>query len=128
MIAPNRMPRIYLGLGVATLVLSLLLDFALPDEGMSDTLQLALVAAGTLLLATGFYLHQRQTPSAADERFLLHRLKSSRFGLLLGLVTIFALFFYHALAGDKMPWDLVAVAAAMALGKLAAMAYFKATG
>jgi hypothetical protein len=128
MIAPTRMPRLYVGLGAVTLLISLLLNFALPDERMTDTLLMALVAAGTVLLGTGLYLRQQQTPSAADERFLLHRLKSSRFGLLLGLVTIFALFFYHALAGDKLPWDLVAVAAAMALGKLAAMAYFKATG
>ena len=63
-----------------------------------------------------------------DERFLLHRLKSSRFGLVAGLLTILALFFYHAMAGHEPPWDLAAVAAAMAVGKLAAMAYFKVTG
>jgi hypothetical protein len=124
MSAPTRMHRIYIGLGLIPLVL----DSTLLDNGIPGIVMLALVAAGSVLLLAGIILHQRHSPGVADERFLLHRLKSSRFGLIAGLLAILALFFYHAMAGNEPPWDLVAVAAAMAVGKLAAMAYFKVTG
>jgi len=128
MSAPTRMHRIYMGLGLVILAFPLILDFLGQDRAVPEVVLLALVAAGSVLLLAGIILHQRHSPSVADERFLLHRLKSSRFGLIAGLVTILALFFYHAAVEDRLPWDLVAVATAMAVGKLGAMAYFKVAG
>lgn len=128
MSAPTRMYRIYIGLGLFVLAMSQVLDSVLLDEGIPHNVMLALVAAGSVLLLAGIILYQRHSPGAADERFLLHRLKASRFGLIAGLLTILALFFYHVMAGDPPPWDLAAVAAAMAAGKVGAMIYFKVNG
>jgi len=122
------MHRIYIGLGLVMLAFPLVLDFLVPDNGMGDVVLLALVTAGSVLLVTGIWLHQRNAPAVADERFVLHRLKSSRFGLIMGLLAILALSFYRAYMEDTLPWDLVAVAFAMAAGKLTAMVYYKLTG
>ena len=91
-------------------------------------LVLTLVICGSIILCAGLILYQRSRPGMADERFMLHRLRASRFGLLLGLLAILVLAFYALVAKDELPWDLLIVAGSIVVGKVGAMVYFKAKG
>jgi hypothetical protein len=62
-----------------------------------------------------------------DERFILHRFKSTRLAVLAGTVTILALFTYHAVADKTIRWDLFSILAAMAVVKICAMLYYRRT-
>lgn len=62
-----------------------------------------------------------------DERFLTHRLKSTSIAGVSGGVLAVALFAYQHYLNDIWRWDLFAVAATMAVVKLAAMAWFRLT-
>ncbi len=62
-----------------------------------------------------------------DERFVMHRFKSTRFAVLVGTVLLFAIFTYHIVKNDVIRWDLFAVMLAMALAKVAAMIYLRRT-
>ena len=63
----------------------------------------------------------------ADERFIMHRYYSSRLALVVGVVLIAICFNYELLANDQLRVDLVIIAGAMALTKLGAIAYYRAT-
>lgn len=65
--------------------------------------------------------------AALDERFILHRYKSTRFAVLVGLVVLFALFAYDAVAHDIIRWDLLGISGAIALAKVCAMLYYRRT-
>jgi hypothetical protein len=60
-----------------------------------------------------------------DERFLMHRLKSTSLAGVCGGVLAVGLWAYHHYVNDVWRWDLFAVAAAMAVIKLAAMAWYR---
>jgi hypothetical protein len=60
-----------------------------------------------------------------DERFLMHRLRSTSIAGVLGGFLAVALWAYQYHANDVWRWDLFAVAATMAVVKLAAMAFFR---
>lgn len=60
-----------------------------------------------------------------DERFILHRYKSTRLAVLAGCLVILALFTYYGVARKTVRWDLFAIALAMAVTKLCAMAYYQ---
>jgi len=62
-----------------------------------------------------------------DERFVMHRFKSTRFAVLVGTILMFAIFTYHVMKHDVIRWDLFAVMLAMALAKVGAMIYFRRT-
>jgi hypothetical protein len=62
-----------------------------------------------------------------DERFVIHRFKSTRFAVLVGTVLMFAIFTYHIVKHDAIRWDLFAVMLAMALAKVGAMIYLRRT-
>lgn len=62
-----------------------------------------------------------------DERFIMHRFKSTRFSVLIGMISMFAIFTYHVVKHDTIRWDLFAVMFAMALAKVGAMIYFRRT-
>ncbi len=62
-----------------------------------------------------------------DERFVMHRFKSTRLAVLAGTVMILALFTYHAVVNDTIRWDLFSVIAAMAVVKICAMLYYRKT-
>jgi hypothetical protein len=64
---------------------------------------------------------------ALDERFIMHRFKSTRLAVLAGTVMILALFTYHAVVNDTIRWDLFSVIAAMAVVKICAMLYYHKT-
>ena len=65
--------------------------------------------------------------AALDERFVMHRFKSTRLAVLAGTVMILALFTYHAVVNDTIRWDLFSVIAAMAVVKICAMLYYRRT-
>ena len=62
-----------------------------------------------------------------DERFVMHRFKSSRLALASGMVAILIIFNYELLMRHNIRWDLVAIAAVMAVVKVAAMIYYMRT-
>lgn len=62
-----------------------------------------------------------------DERFITHRLKSTRFSVLIGTVLMFGIFTYDIVKRDTIRWDLFAVMLAMALAKVGAMIYLRRT-
>ena len=72
-----------------------------------------------------FFGWKQDTP--LDERFVMHRFKSTRLAVLAGTVMILALFTYHAVVNDTIRWDLFSVIAAMAVVKICAMLYYRKT-
>ncbi|MCG6948383.1 MAG: hypothetical protein LJE93_05655 [Acidobacteria bacterium] len=60
-----------------------------------------------------------------DERFMIHRLKSTSLAGVIGAVLAVGLFAYHYYGNGIWRWDLFAVAATMAAVKLAAMAWYR---
>ena len=62
-----------------------------------------------------------------DERFITHRLKSTRFSVLIGMLLMFGLFTYHAIRNSVIRWDLFAIMFFMALAKVGAMIYLRTT-
>jgi hypothetical protein len=62
-----------------------------------------------------------------DERFIMHRFKSTRLAVLAGTVMILAIFTYHAAADKTIRWDLFSVMAVMAVVKMCAMVYYRRT-
>jgi hypothetical protein len=64
---------------------------------------------------------------AFDERFIMHRFKSTRLAVLVGVVVILALFTYNAVAHKVIRWDLFAITLAIAVTKVCAMAYYRRT-
>jgi hypothetical protein len=60
-----------------------------------------------------------------DERFLVHRLKSTSLAGVVGGVTSVAIFTWHYYIDHFWSWDLFAVAAAIVGVKLAAMAWYR---
>ena len=64
---------------------------------------------------------------AVDERFLMHRLKSTSLAGVVGGVLATGLFAWHYYVDRTWSWDLFAVAAAVAAVKLAAMVWYRLT-
>ena len=62
-----------------------------------------------------------------DERFVLHRYKSTRFAVLVGMIVLFALFTYDAVAHEIIRWDLFGISGSIALAKVFAMLYYRRT-
>lgn len=60
-----------------------------------------------------------------DERFLMHRLKSTSLAGIVGGLFASGLFVYQYFAHDIARWDLLAVAVTIALVKLAALGYYR---
>ena len=62
-----------------------------------------------------------------DERFLMHRLRSTSIGGIVGAVVAVGLFEYYNIVHDERRWDLAAVAVSMVVVKLALMAWYHFT-
>ncbi len=60
-----------------------------------------------------------------DERFLVHRLKSTSLAGVVGGLLASGLFVYQFFAHDVARWDLLAVAVTIALVKLGGLAYYR---
>jgi hypothetical protein len=62
-----------------------------------------------------------------DERFVVHRYRATRFAAVVAAL-VAALFFFYALFVEKtIRWDLLIILTAMAVSKVAALAYLRRT-
>lgn len=62
-----------------------------------------------------------------DERFFMHRFKSTRLATAVGLVLMLGWFNYEYLANEVLRIDLFVIMLAMAITKLGAMLYYRLT-
>ena len=62
-----------------------------------------------------------------DERFIMHRFKSTRLAVLAGTIMIFVFFTYHVVIDKTIRWDLFGVTATMAVVKMCSMLYYRKT-
>jgi len=62
-----------------------------------------------------------------DERFIMHRYRSTRFAIIVGVVLMGAWINYEMFVNDVLRWDLVVILAAMVVAKLGAMLYCRLT-
>jgi len=62
-----------------------------------------------------------------DERFLMHRLRSSSLGGMAGALLAAGLFFYNLGALHVIKWDYFAIVATMAIVKMSVLAWYRLT-
>ena len=62
-----------------------------------------------------------------DERFLMHRLRSTSVAGIAGAVVAVGLFEWRLLVEDRWSWDLLAVALTIVLVKIAALIFYRLT-
>ncbi|HEX7422125.1 MAG TPA: hypothetical protein VF505_19745 [Thermoanaerobaculia bacterium] len=62
---------------------------------------------------------------AIDERFLMHRLRSTSIGGIAGALLAAALFYYQLFVKHVSRWDLFAVVATMAVVKIAVLIWYR---
>jgi hypothetical protein len=60
-----------------------------------------------------------------DERFFMHRLRSTSIGGLAGVLLAAALFFYQLLSHHVIKWDLFAIVATVAVVKMSLMVWYR---
>jgi len=60
-----------------------------------------------------------------DERFLMHRLRSTSIGGLAGVLLAAALFFYQLFSNHVIKWDLFAIVATVAVVKMSLMVWYR---
>jgi hypothetical protein len=65
--------------------------------------------------------------AALDERFVMHRLYSTRFAAMVTAVFVVVWFLYEQWVNDVLRTDLMLVLIVMAVAKLAAMLYYRFT-
>ncbi len=65
--------------------------------------------------------------AALDERYVLHRYKSTRLAVLTGAILMYAIFMYDLVAHKTIRWDLVVVLGTMAVAKIVGMLYYRKT-
>jgi hypothetical protein len=63
-----------------------------------------------------------------DERFIMHRYYATRLAMVVGIILIAGWFYYELAVNQHLRWDLVAIGGTMAVTKVLAMAYYRATG
>ncbi len=60
-----------------------------------------------------------------DERFIMHRLKSSRFALIVTIVMMAVWFEYDLIVNSQIRWDLLIILSVSAIAKLGSMIYYR---
>lgn len=63
-----------------------------------------------------------------DERFVVHRYRASRLSLVVGIILMGGWFLYDRYANGVTHVEIAVIILAMAVTKLAAMAYYRLTG
>jgi hypothetical protein len=117
--------RIPLAVGMVLYGVSVLTDEVFMANAPILRIVLVVVACASVLW--GVFLGRSQFALIFDERFVMHRLKSTRLAAVVGLVMIVGWFAYEAFAHDVYYWHLLVIGTAMAVSKLAAMAYYRWT-
>ncbi len=62
---------------------------------------------------------------AIDERFLMHRLRSTSIGGMAGVALAAGFFFYHLFANHSISWELFAIVATAAIVKLSVLTWYR---
>ena len=62
-----------------------------------------------------------------DERFKMHRLYSTRFAMMIGVITIFVWFVIDTYFYDNLRWDLCVIMLIIVVAKFGAMIYYRIT-
>jgi len=62
-----------------------------------------------------------------DERFIIHRLHSTRWAAIVGIILMAVLISYEFFARNIFRWDLLIVMCGMGLAKWVAMLYYRKT-
>ena len=62
-----------------------------------------------------------------DERFIMHRLRSTRWAAIVGIILMAVWMSYEFFARNIFRWDLLIVMGGMGLTKLIAMLYYQKT-
>lgn len=62
-----------------------------------------------------------------DERFFMHRLRSTSIGGLAGILLAAAFFFYHLLGAHTIRWDLFSIVATAAVVKMSVLIWYRLT-
>jgi uncharacterized membrane protein YraQ (UPF0718 family) len=86
-----------------------------------------LVVLASAFVLWGVALGRAQSAFGFDERFVMHRLKSTRLAAVVGLLMMVGWFGYEAHIHRVYYWHLLVIVSAMALSKLAAMIYYRLT-
>ena len=86
-----------------------------------------LVVLASVFVIWGVILGRSQSAFIFDERFVMHRLKSTRLAAVVGLVMMVGWFGYEAQVHQVYYWHLLVIVVAMAISKLVAMAYYRLT-
>jgi hypothetical protein len=60
-----------------------------------------------------------------DERFIMHRLRSSRFALIVMVVVTAVWFEFELMVNEQIRWDLLIILSASAIAKLGSMIYYR---
>lgn len=60
-----------------------------------------------------------------DERFIMHRLRSSRFALIVMVVITGVWLEYEFFVNDQMRWDLLIILSASAIAKVVSMIFYR---
>ena len=60
-----------------------------------------------------------------DERFFMHRMRSTSIGGLAGVLLAAALFFYQLFSNHVIKWDLFAIVATVAVVKMSLMVWYR---
>lgn len=69
----------------------------------------------------------RAVKEGLDERYFMHRLRATSLAAVVGGILASLLFVYRYFADDVTSWDLLAVAVTIAVVKVAALLYYRAT-
>ncbi len=62
-----------------------------------------------------------------DERFFMHRLRSTSIGGLAATLLAAAFFFYHLLAQHNIRWDMFSIVATAAVVKMSVLIWYRLT-
>lgn len=62
-----------------------------------------------------------------DERFIMHRYRSTRIAMAVGMILIFGWFIFEMVVNGNPRWDLFLIVLAIGLTKVTAMLYFRFT-
>ncbi len=65
--------------------------------------------------------------AALDERFVMHRLYSTRFAVVVSAVIMGLWFYYDMVVNEVYHWDIFIFLVVMAVAKLSAMLYYQFT-
>ena len=63
-----------------------------------------------------------------DERFITHRFYATRLAMVVGIILIAGWFCYELAVDHHLRWDLAVIGGTMAVTKILAMVYYRATG